>query len=157
MRAAGLHRRADQPGEIDRAAWCRRDARPIGADATWLIDAQGFEVGSLTPCCATTRLDRILAHDGVCEGKQIIPAALGRYQVNPFLFRGYWADVGTIESFYETNVMLGRGAAPFRFWDPARPIYTHLRHMPGSRMTDCTIRASIVSTSRPYSASKLSS
>src|SRR2546423_10811472 len=32
-------------------------------------------MGSLTPCCATTRgLGRLLAHDGACEGKQIIPA-----------------------------------------------------------------------------------
>jgi glucose-1-phosphate adenylyltransferase len=63
----------------------------------------------------------------------------------PYLYTGYWADVGTIESFYEANVMLGRPAAPFRFWDPQRPIYTHLRHLPGSRLTDCTISDSIVS------------
>jgi glucose-1-phosphate adenylyltransferase len=41
--------------------------------------------------------------------------------------------------------MLGRPGAPFRFWDPQQPIYTHLRHLPGSRMTDCRVRASIVS------------
>ena len=35
-------------------------------------------------------------------------------------------------------------AAPFRFWDPTRPIYTHLRHLPGSRLTDCRVRDSIV-------------
>jgi glucose-1-phosphate adenylyltransferase len=40
--------------------------------------------------------------------------------------------------------MLGRVAAPFRFWDPRCPIYTHLRHLPGSRMTDCEIRDSVV-------------
>ena len=28
-------------------------------------------------------------------GREIIPSALGRYKVNAFLFRGYWADVGT--------------------------------------------------------------
>jgi glucose-1-phosphate adenylyltransferase len=64
--------------------------------------------------------------------------------VRPYLYRGYWADVGTIESFYDANVMLGRPRAPFRFWDPTRPIYTHLRHLPGSRLTDCNVRASIV-------------
>jgi glucose-1-phosphate adenylyltransferase len=64
--------------------------------------------------------------------------------VRPYLYDGYWADVGTIESFYDANVMLGRPGAPFRFWDPQRPIYTHLRHLPGSRMTDCHIRDSIV-------------
>ena len=58
-----------------------------------------------------------------------------RYNVQPYLFDGYWADVGTIESFYEANVMLGLPDAPFRYWDPAQPIYTHLRHLPGSRLT----------------------
>jgi glucose-1-phosphate adenylyltransferase len=40
--------------------------------------------------------------------------------------------------------MLGRPAAPFRFWDPTYPIYTHLRHLPGSRLTNCTVRNSIL-------------
>jgi glucose-1-phosphate adenylyltransferase len=52
--------------------------------------------------------------------------------------------VGTVESFYDANVMLGRAAAPFRFWDPTFPIYTHLRHLPGSRLTDCHVRDSIL-------------
>jgi glucose-1-phosphate adenylyltransferase len=77
-------------------------------------------------------------------GRELIPAALGTYHVKPYLHRGYWADVGTIASFYEANVMLGRHSAPFRFWDPSYPIYTHLRHLPGSKMTDCQVRTSIV-------------
>jgi glucose-1-phosphate adenylyltransferase len=40
--------------------------------------------------------------------------------------------------------MLGRPAAPFRFWDARFPIYTHLRHLPGSRFTDGHVRSSIV-------------
>jgi glucose-1-phosphate adenylyltransferase len=64
--------------------------------------------------------------------------------VTPYLYRGYWADVGTIESFYEANVMLGRAPAPFRLWDSKHPIYTHLRHLPGSRLTDCHVRDSLV-------------
>jgi glucose-1-phosphate adenylyltransferase len=64
--------------------------------------------------------------------------------VTPYLYRGYWADVGTIESFYDANVMLGKAAAPFRFWDPNHPIYTHLRHLPGSRLTDCHVRDSLI-------------
>jgi glucose-1-phosphate adenylyltransferase len=86
-------------------------------------------------------LDREAGHD---FGRELIPAALSRYRVKPYLYRGYWADVGTIASFYEANVMLGRPAAPFRFWDIRHPIYTHLRHLPGSRLTDCTVRNSIV-------------
>ena len=81
---------------------------------------------------------------GLDFGRELIPNALNKYKVKPYLFRGYWADVGTIESFYETNVMLGREASPFRFWDPGRPIYTHPRHLAGSRLTDCKVRDSIV-------------
>jgi CubicO group peptidase (beta-lactamase class C family) len=52
---------------------------PIGAeaDAAWVIDAQGFEVAH---CCFNAvlrdyaRLGRLLAHDGLWEGKQVIPA-----------------------------------------------------------------------------------
>ena len=71
------------------------------------------------------------AKPGIDFGRELIPGALGTYKVKPYLYRGYWADVGTIESFYDANVMLGRPGAPFRFWDPQRPIYTHLRHLPG--------------------------
>jgi glucose-1-phosphate adenylyltransferase len=81
---------------------------------------------------------------GLDFGRELIPGALAHYTVKPYLYRGFWADVGTIESFYEANVMLCRPAAPFRFYDPHRPIYTHMRHLPGSRLTDGRIRSSIV-------------
>src|SRR5262245_60183859 len=81
-------------------------------------------------------LEMLARESGHDFGRELIPGALSNYKVKPYLYRGYWADVGTIQSFYEANVMLGRSAAPFRFWDPARSIYTHLRHLPGSRLTD---------------------
>ena len=93
-------------------------------------------------------LRELSRQEGVDFGRELIPAALQKHRVKPYLYRGYWADVGTIRSFYEANVMLGRVAAPFRFWDPSRPIYTHFRHLPGSRLTDCQVRDSIVNASR---------
>ena len=89
-------------------------------------------------------VDMLHREPGIDFGRELIPNALGKYKVMPFLHRGYWADVGTIESFYEANVMLGRPNAPFRFWDPERPIYTHLRHLPTSKMIDCHLSGSIV-------------
>ncbi len=89
-------------------------------------------------------LDMLARESGLDFGRELIPGALAKYKVKSYLHRGYWADVGTIESFYQANVMLGRVAAPFRFWDPTRPIYTHLRYLPGSRLTDCHVRDSIV-------------
>jgi glucose-1-phosphate adenylyltransferase len=77
-------------------------------------------------------------------GREIIPAALGTYRVNSYLFRGYWADVGTVQSFYDANIMLTRAGAPFKFYDPRRPIYTHPRFLPGARFSDCTLRDVII-------------
>src|SRR5262245_55794690 len=78
--------------------------------------------------------DMLERETGIDFGRELIPGALERFKVKPFLYRGYWADVGTIESFYKANVMLGRPSSPFRFWDLRKPIYTHLRHLPGSRL-----------------------
>jgi glucose-1-phosphate adenylyltransferase len=77
-------------------------------------------------------------------GREVIPAALDKYRVSSYLFRGYWADVGTVDSFYDANIQLTRRGAPFTFYDPRRPVYTHPRFLPGSRVSDCTLREVIV-------------
>jgi len=77
-------------------------------------------------------------------GRQIIPGALGRYRVNAHLFRGFWADVGTVASFYDANIMLTRPGAPFKLYDPKRPIFTHARFLSGAMLNDCTARDAIV-------------
>jgi len=77
-------------------------------------------------------------------GREIIPSALERYRVHAYLHRGYWADVGTVDSFYEANIMLTRAGSPFKFYDPRRPIYTHPRFLPASRLSDCTVRDAVV-------------
>ncbi len=86
-----------------------------------------------------------IEQDGVTDfGRQIIPASLDRYRVNAHLFRGYWADVGTVGSFYDANILLTRAGAPFRFYDSRRPIYTHPRFLPGARFDDCTASEAII-------------
>jgi CubicO group peptidase (beta-lactamase class C family) len=53
------------------------DAIGAEADATWLTDAQGFEVahfGFNAVLRDYARLGRLLAHDGAWDGNQIIPA-----------------------------------------------------------------------------------
>jgi glucose-1-phosphate adenylyltransferase len=86
----------------------------------------------------------ILEQPGVDFGKEIIPKALGSHQVNPYIFRGYWADVGTIDAFYDANIQLTRRGAPFNFFHPRWPIYTHPRFLPGTRTHGCRLDASIV-------------
>jgi glucose-1-phosphate adenylyltransferase len=87
----------------------------------------------------------VLDEAGVDFGREIIPAALPRYRVTAYLHRGYWADVGTVESFYEANIALTRPSPPFEFYDSRRPIFSHPRFLPGSRLADCTIREALIS------------
>jgi glucose-1-phosphate adenylyltransferase len=86
----------------------------------------------------------ILEEPGIDFGKEIIPKALDNHQVNPYIFRGYWADVGTIDAFYHANIQLTHRGAPFNFFHPRWPIYTHPRFLPGTRAYSCRIDTSIV-------------
>jgi glucose-1-phosphate adenylyltransferase len=86
----------------------------------------------------------ILKEPGIDFGREIIPKSLGSNAVHPYLYRGYWADVGTIEAFYDANIGLTRRDALFNFFHPRFPIYTHPRFLPGTRAHGCRIDASIV-------------
>jgi glucose-1-phosphate adenylyltransferase len=85
-----------------------------------------------------------LEQRGVDFGKELIPWALGTHSVHPYIYRGYWADVGTIQSFYQSNIQLTQRSAPFNFFHPRFPIYTHPRFLPGTRVYDACIDNSIV-------------
>ncbi len=85
-----------------------------------------------------------LQRPGIDFGKEIIPAALGALDVQAYLYRGYWADVGTIDAFYDANIQLTQRGAPFNFFHPHRPIYTHQRFLPATRAFECRVDRSIV-------------
>jgi len=86
----------------------------------------------------------ILEQPGVDFGKEILPKALATHRVHSYIFRGYWADVGTIEAFYDANIRLTQRGAPFNFFHPRWPIYTHPRFLPATRAYASTLRSSIV-------------
>jgi glucose-1-phosphate adenylyltransferase len=86
----------------------------------------------------------ILEQPGVDFGKEIIPSSLSTHRVHPYIFRGYWADVGTIEAFYDANINLTTRGPAFNFFHPRYPIYTHPRFLPGTRAHSCRLDAAIV-------------
>ncbi|HUF23310.1 MAG TPA: glucose-1-phosphate adenylyltransferase [Vicinamibacterales bacterium] len=89
-------------------------------------------------------LDLLRTTPGIDFGKELIPAALGTHRVHAYFYRGFWADVGTVRAFYDANLALTERPAPFRFFDPERPIYTRPRFLPGTRVHGCRIDRSIV-------------
>lgn len=75
----------------------------------------------------------ILAHTTDDDfGGEIIPKAIYTHKVYAYEFTGYWEDIGTIRTFYETNLSFARPNPPFSFHDVAQPIYTRARFLPGS-------------------------
>ena len=77
-------------------------------------------------------------------GKEIIPEALARYNVQAFLFDGYWEDIGTIGAFYRANIEMTLPLPPFNVFDSDAPMYTRPRYLPGSKLLDCHIQSSII-------------
>ena len=72
-------------------------------------------------------------------GGHVIPSAIGTHQVYGYDFDDYWEDIGTIRSFYETNLALTMPNPPFNFFDPDRPIYSRPRYLPGSTVENSTL------------------
>ena len=77
-------------------------------------------------------------------GRNIIPAAIQEGEVYAYPFEGYWEDIGTMESFYQANLMLTQEDPPFDFYDQQHPIYTHSRFLPSSRIDGCRIERVVV-------------
>lgn len=77
-------------------------------------------------------------------GRGVIPYAIQTYNVYGYLFLGYWKDIGTIKSFYEANIELTKPLPPFNFYDEDKPIFTHARFLPGSKIIFSEVENSIL-------------
>ncbi|MBN1641323.1 MAG: glucose-1-phosphate adenylyltransferase [Anaerolineae bacterium] len=77
-------------------------------------------------------------------GEHIIPQAISCCRVSAYVFEGFWADIGTIRSFYEVNLLLTHPGMPFSFYDEGYPIYTHPRFLPPSRVDNCELEHVLV-------------
>jgi glucose-1-phosphate adenylyltransferase len=77
-------------------------------------------------------------------GRQVIPEAIRERRVFAHFFDGYWEDIGTIPSFFEAHMDLVSEAPRFQFYDEEKPIYTHARFLPGSKILASEIERSIL-------------
>ena len=79
-------------------------------------------------------------------GKEIIPFSAKDYNIQAYLFKGYWEDIGTIEAFYEANLAINRQPSPsFSFYHEKAPIYTRGRSLPPTKILDSNITESMIS------------
>ncbi len=78
-------------------------------------------------------------------GKEVIPFAIERKKVQGYFFDGYWEDIGTIRSFFDAHLDLTRPLPRFNFYHEERPIFTHPRFLPGSKILASSVNNSILS------------
>lgn len=78
-------------------------------------------------------------------GKEIIPQAIKSKKVNSYVFNGYWEDIGTIRSFYEATLDLTNPVPHFNFYEEEKPIYTHMRNLPPSKINHADMTATLAS------------
>ena len=77
-------------------------------------------------------------------GRELIPSSIGTHRVHAYVYRGYWADVGTVATFYDANMLLTKRVPPFDFFHPRRPIYTRSRFLPAARLHNCQLDEALV-------------
>ena len=77
-------------------------------------------------------------------GKEIIPNAIKGCRVVAYPFAGYWNDIGTVRSFFDTNIMLAQPHPAFNLYDANLPMYTNARMLPPAKITRTTIENTII-------------
>jgi glucose-1-phosphate adenylyltransferase len=77
-------------------------------------------------------------------GKEIIPGAIKGCRVVAYPFTGYWNDIGTVRSFFETNIMLGQPHPAYNLYDAKMPLYTNARMLPPAKITRSRVENTIV-------------
>jgi glucose-1-phosphate adenylyltransferase len=77
-------------------------------------------------------------------GKEIIPRAIKERKVVSYPFTGYWNDIGTVRSFFETNIMLAEPKPAFNLFDERMPLYTNTRLLPPAKVTRSRVENSLI-------------
>ncbi len=123
----------------------------VRTDPAW-IDAQG--IASRGRDCLASMGIYLFNRDTLVDvltktpyhdfGKEIFPASIRSRHVQAYLFDGFWEDIGTIGSYYRTNLDLARRDAPFELASADAPIYSRPRFLPPSRIEGAVIHGSLI-------------
>jgi glucose-1-phosphate adenylyltransferase len=89
-------------------------------------------------------------------GKHIIPHAINTHPVFSYVYQGYWADIGTIRSFFEANLDLVSELPRFNFFDMSAPIFSRPRYLPGSKINGAQIDHALVTDGCIINGAKIS-
>lgn len=63
-------------------------------------------------------------------GRDVIPAILRSHKIGAYTFEGYWADVGTLQAYWESNMALLAETPALDLYDPEWVIHTRSEEQP---------------------------
>lgn len=127
------------------------EAAPFRAPPEWLarqkIDAQGREYVANMGIYVFNRpfLEYVLTaplKEGKPPtdfGKDIFPNIHKKHHVHAHIFDGFWEDLGTIRAYWEVSLALCDDQPKFEFHSPRGVIYTRVRNLPPSRISDAVL------------------
>lgn len=123
----------------------------VRMDPQW-IDSHGIESHGRN-CLASMGIylfnRKVLAHaleqtEHRDFGREVFPAAIENSHVQTHLFDGYWEDIGTIGSFFESNLQMAKPNSPFQLIDAASTIYSRPRFLPPTRIDGAQVEGSLI-------------
>ncbi len=78
-------------------------------------------------------LIELLAGDRAADfGREVMPKVIGQTSVGAYHFQGYWADVGTVQAYYEANMALLVETPALDLYDPEWVIHTRSEERPAA-------------------------
>ncbi|MCD4826288.1 MAG: NTP transferase domain-containing protein [Acholeplasmataceae bacterium] len=96
-------------------------------------------------------LERVLLNikrDDLDFGKHIIPYLIEttKQEVYAYQFKDYWMDVGTYDSYWETNLQMTKDFTALDLYDPTWKVFTKSEDLPPVKVgSDAKIETSLVS------------
>jgi glucose-1-phosphate adenylyltransferase len=76
-------------------------------------------------------LKNILSDESLNDfGRDVLPKIIASHKVNAYTFEGYWADVGTLQAYWEANMALLAETPALDLYDPQWVIHTRSEEQP---------------------------
>jgi len=88
-------------------------------------------------------LKRALESNDTDFGREVIPHSIKKFKGFGYIFDGYWKDIGTIKSFYETNLEVAASKPHLAFLYKGR-VFTRPRFLSPSRVYNCRVEQSLI-------------
>ena len=124
-RVIDFHEKPGAEADIDELAMPNRLGSFLGSMGMYIFKTQV--------------LKRVLDNEHADFGNEIIPRTIRSCNVSAYVFEDFWVDIGTIRSFYDIHLDLASPQPSFNFYDERMPIYTHRRHLPATKVSNCTM------------------